>query len=321
MHIPDGFLSLPPASATVAASVSALWVALRRLRLGMPRRKIPLMGVTAAFLFTAQMLNFPVAGGTSGHLLGSVLAAILLGPSAAVVVMTAVLVVQCLLFADGGVVALGANVFNMAVVAVLGGFVVFRGMSRLLPGQRGFLAATAFGSWCSTVFASIFCAAELAWSGVAPWRTVFPAMAGVHMLVGLGEGLITTLVVVAIRRTRPELLELTAPSASPRPDRLALAGGLVVTVGLLLFGLPLASSWPDGLERVAEGLGFAERAVRRPVLPAPLADYRLPGLGSATVATCAAGFVGTVIVFLLAYGLAAALTPRAASEDGGAGKS
>jgi cobalt/nickel transport system permease protein len=320
MHIPDGFLSLPPASATAAASISVLWAALRRLRLGLPRRKIPLMGLSAAFLFTAQMLNFPVAGGTSGHLLGAVLAAVLLGPSAAVVVMTAVLLVQCLLFADGGVVALGANVFNMAIAAVLGGHAVFRTISRALPSRRGFLAATAFAAWCSTVLASVCCAGELAWSGVAPWGLVFPAMANVHMLIGLGEGLITALVIVAIQRTRPDLLEGAARPLSPRPHRLVLACGLVVTVGLLLFGLPLASPWPDGLERVAESLGFAGRASVRPLLPSPMVHYRLPGIGSATAATYAAGFAGTVVAFLLSYGLAVVLAPRSAPEGDRSGE-
>ncbi len=130
MHVPDGLLDLKTAGTTAVVSLSALTVALRRLRLGLPRRRVPLMGLAAAFLFTAQMLNFPVAGGTSGHLLGAVLAAVLLGPSAAVVVMTAVLLVQCLLFADGGLLALGANVFNMAIVGVLGGLAVYKAVSR-----------------------------------------------------------------------------------------------------------------------------------------------------------------------------------------------
>ena len=298
-----------------AVSISGLWAALRRLRLGLPRRKVPLMGLAAAFLFTAQMLNFPVVGGTSGHLLGAVLAAVLLGPSAAVVVMTAVLVVQCLLFADGGVLALGANVFNMAIAAVLGGYAVFRTTSRLLPGRRGLLAAAAFASWCSVVLASVCCAGELAWSGVAPWGLVFPAMANIHMLIGLGEGLITALVLVAIQKTRPDLLDRSAQPTSPRPYRLVLAAGLLVTSALLLLGLPFASHWPDGLERVAESLGFTQRATQQPQLLPPMVDYRVPGLGSAITATWTAGVAGTVVAFLLAYGLAVALVPKSETES------
>ena len=309
MHIPDGLLDLRTASTTAVLSLSALGTALRRLRLGLPRRRIPLMGLAAAFLFTAQMLNFPVAGGTSGHLLGAVLATVLLGPSAAIVVVTAVLLVQCLLFADGGLLALGANVFNMAIVGVLGGYAVYKAVSRALPGRRGLLVAAGFASWCSTVLAAICCAAELAWSGVAPWGLVFPATASAHMLIGLGEAAITMLVIAAIMRTRPDLVESTSQVEGPAASRLVVAYGLAVTVGLLLFAVPFASSWPDGLERVGEALGFHRTAAVR-ALPAPLAEYRLPGVVSATAATSAAGFVGTLLAFALAYALAAVLAPK-----------
>jgi cobalt/nickel transport system permease protein len=311
MHIPDGLLDLRTAATTSALSVSGLSLALARLRRGLPRRRIPLMGLAAAFLFAAQMLNFPVAAGTSGHLLGAVLAAVLLGPGAAVVVVTAVLVVQALLFADGGVLALGANVFNMAIVAVLGGYAVFRPLQRLLPGRRGLLTATAFASWCSVVLTSIVCAAELAWSRVAPWGLVFPAMAGVHMVIGLAEGLIATLVTAAILRTRPDLLDL-ALRASPAPRasslRRPLVYGLLAILALVVFGVPLASTRPDGLERVAQALGFDKQAAPA-LLPTPLADYQLPGVGPAAAAW-AAGLVGVLVVFALAYGLAVALVPR-----------
>ena len=311
MHIPDGILGLQALGVTTALSASGLWTALRRLRQGLPRRAVPLMGLAAAFIFAAQMVNFPVAGGTSGHLVGGVLAAVLLGPSAAVVVMTAVLVVQCLLFADGGLLALGANVLNMAIVAVIGGYLVYRAMLRARPGRRGLLAATAFASWCSIVLAAIGCAAELAWSGVAPWGLVFPAMAGVHMVIGLGEAVITTLVVAAIMRARPELVPLATQPARASGSGLVVATGLAMTIGLLLFGLPLASSSPDGLERVAEVLGFSTRMSSPPLLASPMADYRWALLGSAAAATSAAGVVGTLAAFALSCGLAAALAPRA----------
>ena len=134
------------------------------------------------------MLNFPVAGGTSGHLVGSVLAAALLGPGAAVIALTAVLVVQCFVFADGGVLALGANIFNMGVVGALVGYALYRAVHRQLGGGlRGAVAAAAFASWVSTVLAAVCCAGELAVAGTVPWRVAFPAMAGVHMLIGVGE--------------------------------------------------------------------------------------------------------------------------------------
>jgi cobalt/nickel transport system permease protein len=315
MHIPDGILGLPALGVTTALSATGLWTALRRLRQGLPRRAVPLMGLAAAFIFAAQMVNFPVAGGTSGHLVGGVLAAVLLGPSAAIVVMTSVLVVQCLLFADGGLLALGANVFNMAIVAVLGGYGVYRAMLRAQSGPRGLLAATAFASWCSIVLAAIACAVELAWSGVAAWGLVFPAMAGVHMVIGLGEAVITTLVVAALMRTRPELVPLASRPAPASGMGLVAAAGLAATIGLLLFGLPFASSSPDGLERVAEVLGFSTRMSSPPLIASPMADYRWPLLGSASTATSVAGVVGTLVAFAVACGLSVALAPRTPAGD------
>src|SRR5450432_1246210 len=164
MHIPDGFLDFKTLALTGALSAGGLAVAVRQVNRTLPRNKIPLMGLGAAFLFAAQMVNFPVAGGTSGHLLGGVLVAALLGPSAAVVVMTTVLIVQCFLFADGGVLALGANVFNMAMLGSVGGYAIFRLVSNCLPGIRGRVTAVAFAGWCSVVLASIACAGQLAWS-------------------------------------------------------------------------------------------------------------------------------------------------------------
>ena len=325
MHVPDGFLDLKTVTMTSVVAASGVGWALRRLKRALPRRRVPLMGLAASFLFVAQMLNFPVAAGTSGHLIGAVLAAVLLGPSAAVVVVTAVLVVQALLFADGGILALGANICNMAIVAVVGGYAAFRGLTRLLPGERGLLAATAFASWWSILLAAIACAAELAISGVAPWRLVFPAMAGVHMVIGVGEGLIASLVIAAILRTRPDLVWATAatgavPGAQASRLRLPVTFVLLIMVVLVVFGVPLASTRPDGLEWVAGMLGFARRAAS-PVVPAPMPDYQAAALGSGTAATWAAALAGTLVVFLLSYGLAIVLArrPGAASSAGARG--
>jgi cobalt/nickel transport system permease protein len=313
MHVPDGFLDLKTVATTGIVAASGVGWALRRLKRTLPRRRVPLMGLAASFLFVAQMLNFPVAAGTSGHLIGAVLAAVLLGPSAAVVVVTAVLVVQALLFADGGILALGANICNMAIVAVVGGYAAFRGLTRLLPGERGLLAATAFASWWSILLAAIACAAELAVSGVAPWRLVFPAMAGVHMVIGVGEGLIASLVIAAILRTRPDLVWATAgTSGAGAPSsklRLPITFVLLIVVVLVVFGVPLASTRPDGLEWVAEMLGFASRAAG-PMVPAPMSDYQAPAMASSIAATWAAALVGALVVFLLSYGLAIMLARR-----------
>lgn len=313
MHIPDGFLDLPTATLSgglAAVGVgAALWQAKRQL----PPHRVPLLGITAAFVFAAQMLNFPVGAGTSGHLVGSVLTAVLLGPSAAVVVMTCVLLLQCFLFQDGGATALGANIFNMAVVGVVAGYFIFAGTRRLAAGLRGVILGAAFAGWCSTVLAAICCAAQLALSGRVAWRTVFPAMAGVHMLIGLGEGIITALVLLAVAKARPEFLEPPAvTSGSERAARMQPGGlvlGLVAALGLAVFVSPFASSWPDGLEKVATKLGFEHFAAEKPAVPAPMPDYGLKGVEGWWV-TPLVGATGTLAVFVAAWALARTLVPR-----------
>src|SRR6516164_8321259 len=157
MHLPDGFLDAKTALLSTGAAAAGVGIALHQVRTSLTPRQMPMLGLAAAFVFAAQMLNFPVAGGTSGHLVGGVLTAVLLGPSAAVLVITCVLIVQCLMFADGGLLALGANVFNMAVVSVCGGTVVFRGLKRLLRMEetRATVFAASFAAWFATVLASI----------------------------------------------------------------------------------------------------------------------------------------------------------------------
>jgi cobalt/nickel transport system permease protein len=276
----------------------------------LPPRRVPLLGLTAAFIFAAQMVNFPVAGGTSGHLIGGTLAAVLLGPSGAALVMTAVLIVQCLIFADGGLLALGANVFNMAIVGAVGSFYVYCAIHRLLRGDRGQLVAAAVAAWCATVMAAIVTAGELSVSGVVPWRVALLAMTGVHMLIGVGEALITTMVLLAIRRARPEILRERALGGTARAATEVLAFGLLISLGIALFASPLASEWPDGLEKVAAQLGFQERAADTPLVPSPLIDYAVRGISSAAWATPVAGALGTGLVFLLALGVARLVVAR-----------
>lgn len=213
MHIPDGFLSTGTAAATWLASAGSVGYAVRRVNQELNERQIPLMGVTAAFIFAAQMMNFTVAGGTSGHLLGGALAAILLGPWAGMLVLTSVLVVQALLFQDGGLLALGANVFNMAVVGVLVGWVVYTTLRRMLGDRTWTTMVSGFAAaWLSVFVASLVAAAELAISGTSPWVVALPAMGLVHALIGIGEGLITVGVLAFLRVARPDLLALRQPS-------------------------------------------------------------------------------------------------------------
>jgi cobalt/nickel transport system permease protein len=274
-------------------------------------RRVPLIGLAAAFIFAAQMLNFPVAGGTSGHLIGAVLAAVILGPSAAVLVMSSVLILQCLMFADGGITALGANVFNMALVAPFVGYTIYRLVCRMLGSTfRARLTGIAFASWCSTVIAAIACAGELALSGTARWSVVFTAMTGIHAIIGLGEALITTVVIVTVARLRPELLQESAELEAKPAYGHILAYGLIVAFGLVLFVAPFASAWPDGLEKVAEALGFSGAAMQQGIVNSPIPDYQIPGIGSSEISNTLAGLIGTALVFLLSYAFARLLTSK-----------
>ena len=224
MHIPDGFLDGDVAAAAAVPAVAAVGYGVRRAGRSLDDRKVPLLGVTAAFIFAVQMLNFPVAGGTSGHLLGGALAAILLGPWLACIVMAVVISGQAFVFADGGVTALGANVFNMGVVGALGIGLAMVAARRLLPRTRTtFLAVAGLGAWASVMAGALLCAVELGVSGTVPLHTVLPAMLGVHALIGIGEAVITVAAVSAVLATRPDLIDGAGfgalPSGTPAPGR------------------------------------------------------------------------------------------------------
>jgi cobalt/nickel transport system permease protein len=172
-------------------------------------RAIPLMGVTAAFIFAAQMINFPIIGGTSGHLLGALLAAILLGPWAATLVMASVIAVQSLLFQDGGILAMGANIVNMGLIGTIGGYAIYRTVARLLGGEeRGRLPAAAVAAWCAVMLGAGATSVELALSGTTTLAVVLPAMLGTHALIGVGEAFITVAALTLIKGARPDLLSL-----------------------------------------------------------------------------------------------------------------
>ncbi len=295
MHIPDGFLSLPVVLLCWVLTAFFVGMALRRTRETLGERQVPLMGVLSATIFAAQMLNFPVVGGTSGHLIGSALAAIVLGPWAAVLVMTAVVALQALVFLDGGLLALGANILFMAVVGPWVSHAMYRLLLRVHRTAALFLAA-----WISVVVAATGVSMALWLSGTVALPIVLRAMVAVHALIGVGEGLITLGMVAFLERTLPSL------SRAPVGETVGRAGqgwrvGLALAIMLALLS-PLASPWPDGLERVAEDMGFMDRA-REPLYHL-LTDYTVPGVSHPVVSTLLAGVLGTVAVFLLGYALA-----------------
>jgi cobalt/nickel transport system permease protein len=210
LHAPDGFFSLPVVVVGYAVSAAIIGYSVYRTNQQLNERMVPLMGVMAAFIFAAQMLNFPVAGGTSGHLIGGALAAILLGPWAAVLVMTAVVAVQALVFQDGGLVVLGINLLNMSILSCLAGYAVYRGLGMLGSKPSGLLARGFAAAWVSVEIAAVAAAIQLALSGTSPLSVALPAMVGVHALIGIGEGLITVGALSFIRASRPDLLEVSA---------------------------------------------------------------------------------------------------------------
>ena len=218
MHIPDGFLDPGVAAATGVVAGGAVAIGLRKAEATFDERRAPLLGVTAAFVFAAQMLNFPVAGGTSGHFLGAALATILLGPWLACVVLAVVLLVQAFLFADGGVSALGANVVNMGVIGALGAGLVMGVAMRVLPRtRRAFLGSAAVAAWLAVVAGAVACSFELAISGTVPLGTVLPAMVGVHALIGVGEAVVTVAAVSAVLAVRPDLVAGAPPEVARAP--------------------------------------------------------------------------------------------------------
>lgn len=206
MHIPDGFLSAPVWAGLWVVSAGGVGYCLKKTARLLQDKMVPLMGVLSAFIFAAQMLNFPIAGGTSGHFLGGVLAAVMLGPYTAAVCLACVLIVQCLIFQDGGLTALGANIFNMSIVGTMGGYLIYKFIRQLFRKRGGILVASAVAGWFSIMAAAAMCALELGISGTSALNIALPAMLGVHALIGAGEAVITVLVLEFVLRVRPDLV-------------------------------------------------------------------------------------------------------------------
>lgn len=301
LHIPDGFLSPVVSIVGWVLAVAAIGYALRQTRGQLGEKQIPLMGVLAAFIFAAQAINFPVAGGTSGHLLGGTLAAIILGPWAAVLIMTSVIAVQALVFQDGGLIVLGFNIVNMGVITAFTGHLVYQWLKKAMGENRNsLLIAGAVGAWISVMLGAMATAAEMGISGTSPLGVALPAMAGVHALIGIGEGLITVGALTFIYATRRDLLNMgeTAP-AQASANWVAVGLGISLIVAIFSFA---ASPDPDGLERVAEDTGFLDKAMNPfyNLLP----DYTIPFISNELLSGILAVVVGTLFVFGVAFLLA-----------------
>ncbi|HEY4568126.1 MAG TPA: energy-coupling factor ABC transporter permease [Kribbella sp.] len=341
MHVPDGFFNAPTSVATGLIAAGAVGFSLQRANREIRETGPALAGLTAAFVFAVQMVNFPVGAGTSGHLLGGALAAALVGPWTAVLVMSTVLLVQGLLFADGGLTALGTNITLMGLITVLVGYALTRTVLQVLPRRMGSVVpAATVGALFSVPVAAVAFTGLSAIGGAVdiPLGKLAAAMVGWHVLVGIGEAVITAAVLSAVVGTRPDLVyaarhlqqdlvlvDADGNTSTVSPDRpiaakpagrslgVGVAVTLVVAGGLSLF----ASAHPDGLEFVGAKLGFDSAAKESAVGGSPLADYGVSGIGNAQVSGALAGIIGVLVTIVVGLALAklASLRANKASEN------
>ncbi|OON75979.1 energy-coupling factor ABC transporter permease [Streptomyces tsukubensis] len=339
MHVPDGFINAPVSVVAGVVAAGAVAVSLRgaRRELGAMsgpggiggERTAPLAGLVAAFIFAVQMLNFPVAGGTSGHLLGGALAAILVGPFTGVLCVSVVLLMQGVLFADGGLTALGVNITDMAIVTTVVAYAIFRGLVKALPRRRSSVTAASFvAALISVPAAAVAFTAMYALGGTTDVSVakVAGAMIGVHVLIGVGEAVITALTVAAVIAVRPDLVYgargLTAPlklrvggelvdaPAAPTPAPAARSShrglwlsGLAASVVLAGFVSFYASASPDGLEKVAHDKGIDRKAEDHASKDSPLADYGVKDISDARISGGLAGVIGVGVTVVAGTGV------------------
>ncbi len=289
MHTPDGFITSWVCVAILAFASGILIRSALSARKWMTMQKALLMSGLAAAVFGFQMLNFSIGNGTSGHFLGAALCAILLGPEAAVLVIAAVLIVQAFVFADGGSLAIGVNILNMAIVASYSAHFVY---TRL---KKHTVVGGFFAAWISVLAASLSCAVLLSVGGEFAFLKTVPAMFMTHLFIGIGEGLITGSILLFIHNTRHELLDRKRIPGLARFVAFSTLGALAI----MSLALPFASQSPDGLEKVALNLGFYDKATVIHTFQ-PLAGYSLPGI-EGYLSALAAGIIGMALVFSFSY--------------------
>ncbi|WP_328888617.1 energy-coupling factor ABC transporter permease [Streptomyces sp. NBC_00316] len=338
MHVPDGFINAPVSAAAGVVAAGAVAVSLRGARRELDERTAPLAGLVAAFIFAVQMLNFPVAAGTSGHLLGGALAAILVGPCTGVLCLSVVLLMQGILFADGGLTALGVNILDMGITTTVVAYALFRGLLHVLPRTRRSVTAASFVAALVSVPAAAVVFTLIYWIGGTtdiPIGKVFTAMAGVHVLIGIGEALITALTVGAVIAVRPDLVHgahgLTAPlklrvggelvdaparETAPvaRSTRKVWVTGLVTALVLAGFVSFYASASPDGLEKVAADQGIDKKAEPHASKDSPLADYGVRDVSDARVSGGLAGVIGVGATIVVGSGVFWAVRRRRTAD-------
>ena len=306
MHIPDGFLSTGVTAATWAVASLGVAAALRAEKSDPNPTPAGVLGAVAAFVFAAQMINLPVAPGVSGHLVGAALSAVLLGPWRAVIVMAVVLTVQALLFQDGGITALGANITDMGLAGSLVGYAGAALTARWAASPRGRVAGGVLGAFVATLAAAVLTAFWLGLSGLYPLLPIVQLMLVTHLAIGLLEAALTGAVLTTVARWRPDLIRgVTADGRISSAGAFA-AGAMGIALAVAAFVSPFASALPDGLDHAAKRLGFATRAYAE--WEAPFAGYALPFSTSPELATALAGVVGTLAAAAIAWAVSRGVT-------------
>lgn len=341
MHVPDGFINAPVSAVTGVIAAGAVAVSLRGARRELDERTAPLAGLVAAFIFAVQMLNFPVAAGTSGHLLGGALAAILVGPYTGVLCVSVVLLMQGVLFADGGLTALGVNITDMAIVTTVVAYLVFRGLVKVLPRTRRSITASSFvAALISVPAAAVAFTFLYALGGTTDVSIgkVATAMVGVHVLIGIGEAAITALTVGAVIAVRPDLVHaargltqplklrvagelVDAPAAetpaapvATRSHRKVWIAGLAASLVLAGFVSFYASANPDGLEKVAADKGIDKKAEEHANSDSPLADYGVKDITDSRLSGGLAGVIGVGVTVVAGSAVFWALRRRRTTD-------
>ena len=294
MHVPDGFINAPVSIGTGVISLATLWAYVRSAKSLVADKLIALTGMMSALIFVLQMINFPIAAGTSGHLLGGALAVIVLGPNLGIICISIVVVIQALLFADGGLRALGINVLNMAIITSLVGWLTISSWKKLFgEANISMISGSIVAGILSVVFSSIAFVFEYALGGTVsvPLGSVLIAMVSSHLLIGLGEGVITALIVSLLLRVRSDLIYIKTNN-DKKNSKSSFYGLFIFLLLCLTLITPYASSSPDGLESVAGDFGFSEDSV----IVLLLEDYGISGLNNDVLSTALSVVRGVVVV-------------------------
>jgi len=297
MHVPDGFINAPVSAVAGLISISSIWTATKAANRFLADKLIAIAGMMSALIFVLQMINFPIAAGTSGHLLGGTLAVIVLGPSLGILCVSIVVILQALLFADGGLSALGINILNIAIITGLIGWLVISNWKKIFGDNSSSIIIGSFiAGMISVIMSSIAFVIEYFFGGTVSVDigSVFFAMVSSHFFIGIGEGIITALIVSLLLRVRPDMLYISREK-EPRSSFFSILGLLVLIIFSAVLITPLASSSPDGLEDVASRFDFESQNNILILLD----GYLIPGVNNNFVSVILSGILGIIVVGLI----------------------